>query len=323
MVARAILFLLISGASEALSADESNELLSGTLSQRLGQAQAIELSEAVPSPVAKFTESQTSNRSIKGLKVALDIGHTPGAPGAISARGRGEYQFNKGIVDKLDPALRRIGADVTVINPQGAEIGLGTRALKANSLRSHVFLSIHHDSVNKIYKERWEVDGRKQEFSDKFKGFSVFFSSKNPMASESRELAAMLGRAMLRAGFEPTAHHADPIPGENRDLLDRSIGLYDFPDLVVLKATQMPAALLECGVIVHRAEELILQEPATHDRIIRAVESALIHFAPIAKRQSPAAAAATPDGASVATKPRASAGPTAKSAKSWLKRLFD
>jgi hypothetical protein len=51
------------------------------------------------------------------------------------------------------------------------------------------------------------------------------------------------------------AHHAEPIKGENRELVNPELGIYRFDDLIVLKSAAMPAALLECGVIVNRSEE--------------------------------------------------------------------
>ena len=70
--------------------------------------------------------------------------------------------------------------------------------------------------------------------------------------AESSEFAAKLGRALLSAGFTPTLHHEEQ---EKRPVTDREKGIYAFDDLVVLKTAKMPAVLLECGVIVSRAEE--------------------------------------------------------------------
>jgi len=60
---------------------------------------------------------------------------------------------------------------------------------------------------------------------------------------------------MRRQGLTPTLHHAEPIKGENRELVNPDLGIYRFDDLIVLKSAAMPAVLLECGVIVNRSEE--------------------------------------------------------------------
>lgn len=36
----------------------------------------------------------------------------------------------------------------------------------------------------------------------------------------------------------PSLHHAEPIHGENRELLDTTLGIYRFDDLTVLKKTR-------------------------------------------------------------------------------------
>ena len=58
--------------------------------------------------------------------------------------------------------------------------------------------------------------------------------------------------------MRPSLHHAEPIEGENREVIDRLNGVYRFDDLVVLRSAAMPAVLLEAGIIKHREEELIV-----------------------------------------------------------------
>ena len=83
---------------------------------------------------------------------------------------------------------------------------------------------------------------------------------------------------MIARGFSPTLHHAEKIPGEGRNLVDRNLGLYEFDDLVVLKTAAMPAVLLECGVIVNRSEEASLQKPEVQQRIADAAAEAIVKF---------------------------------------------
>jgi hypothetical protein len=71
------------------------------------------------------------------------------------------------------------------------------------------------------------------------------------------------------------AHHAEPIPGENRPFADRINGVHYFDDLVVLKTATQPALLLEAGIIVHRAEELALQQSATRETMATAIAAAM------------------------------------------------
>jgi len=106
----------------------------------------------------------------------------------------------------------------------------------------------------------------------------------NAEAEKSRALALAVGAAMFDSGLKPTLHHAEPIEGENRPLLDERTGVYEFTNLVVLKAAKMPSILLECGVIVHREEELLVQDPAYQEVIAHAVVKALSGVFPPKKK---------------------------------------
>jgi N-acetylmuramoyl-L-alanine amidase len=70
-------------------------------------------------------------------------------------------------------------------------------------------------------------------------------------------------------------HHAENIPGENRKLIDPDSGLYEYDDLVVLRTAEMPAVLLEAGVVVNRAEELLLRDAVRAQSMARAVAEGL------------------------------------------------
>jgi len=212
------------------------------------------------------------------LTVALDVGHSKTRPGAISARGRPEFDFNLDTARVIDEILERAGARCLIINETGTLKGLAERPQRAVRLGAHVFISIHHDSVNDKYIRTWIPPGQTavREYSDRFRGYSVFCSEKNPMAEESRAIALMVGAAMREAGFRPTLHHAEKIPGENRPLIDRRTGVYEFTDLVVVKAAPLPSILLECGVIAHRDEELDVAQRSYQERVGKAILAALI-----------------------------------------------
>ena len=87
---------------------------------------------------------------------------------------------------------------------------------------------------------------------------------------------------MKTAGLAFTTHHAERIPGENREWADRNAGVYYFDNLAVLKTAKSPAVLLEAGVIVNRADERTLQEPAMRSAIAGAVVRGLADCGAIA-----------------------------------------
>jgi N-acetylmuramoyl-L-alanine amidase len=116
-------------------------------------------------------------------RIALDIGHSIKHPGAYSARGVGEYYFNRTIAEALLRSLEKSGeVDAFIINPQGKSISLAERTREAAKRRATLFLSIHHDSVQRRYVKEWTVNGKTHLYSDNFSGFSVFVSK--DMAAE-------------------------------------------------------------------------------------------------------------------------------------------
>jgi len=89
--------------------------------------------------------------------------------------------------------------------------------------------------------------------------------------------AVTLSSSLVR--MPPTSHHAEKIPGENRELVVPELGVYRFDKLIVLRTTKMPAALLECGVIINPAEEEELKEPERQMKVVRAVRAAVLSMA--------------------------------------------
>ena len=61
-----------------------------------------------------------------------------------------------------------------------------------------------------------------------------------------------------------TLHHAEPIGGENRALLDARCGVYQYDDLVVLKDFRSPAVLFEAAVVVNSDEEFVAESKSRH-----------------------------------------------------------
>lgn len=230
---------------------------------------------AFANPFIEHSKSCTQEK----LKIAIDIGHSPNKPGAISARGVSEYIFNKKIGELLFQNLLQRGfKSAFILNEQNPEMSLYSRAKTANQKGADLLISIHHDSVQPHYLNQWEVDGENYHYSDRFKGFSVFFSGKNSKAEQSFQLAKTIGNELLQLQLQPTLHHAENIHGENRPLIDSERGVYRFDSLILLKGTNMPAVLVECGVIVNREEEQLLSKEEHQQKLALALSKAIVQF---------------------------------------------
>ncbi len=257
---------------------EDEEALSDEELRKQGDTEIeVPTAQSTSKPSTRPTKPARKSELPSNFVVALDIGHTPLKGGAISARGVFEYEFNRRLVAELLPQLQSLGfTSCFVINPQGDEIRLPQRAAKAHEQNADLLLAIHHDSVKDKYLKTWQHDGKTQKYCDDFHGYSIFISDKNTKPAGSRLFAGRLGQALLKAGFTPTLHHVDQ---ENRPIIDKEKGIYTFNDLVVLKTAKMPAVLLECGVIVNRAEEEKLNSLAYRKRLIDAIGRAIQDFA--------------------------------------------
>jgi len=232
-----------------------------------------------------WTKPEFTGKPLEGLRVALDVGHYRLKPGAPSARGVPELSFNLATVRVIADVLDKAGAEVIVVNGEGTVTSLSERPEIARKRGADVFVSIHHDSVNDKYLRKWRIEGVERDYADNFRGYSVFTSSKNAEAETSRALALRVGASLNGAGLTPTLHHAEPIQGENRPLLDEKTGVYEFTDLVVLKSAKIPAILLECGVIIHRDEELLVQRRDYQELLGHALVKALSETFPAREKK--------------------------------------
>jgi N-acetylmuramoyl-L-alanine amidase len=211
----------------------------------------------------------------------VDVGHTVKVPGADSARGVPEYAFNLQLADAVKQALVDSGFTKTVrlITATAPWAGLLERAARANAMRADLFISFHHDSVPDNLIETWEYNGEKHQFSDRFRGYSIFISEANADPKDSLAFGRLLGHELQARGMHYTPHYTLPLMGRHRhQLLDAEAGVYRYDELVVLRNTRMPAVLLEAGSIVNRQEELELASTDRRTHIAAAVVAAVEQF---------------------------------------------
>ncbi len=213
------------------------------------------------------------------LRVAVDVGHTPGRYGATSARGAREFDFNKRFAEEfIESTKANSRIDAALISPNSFVLSLRRRVDLANASDADVFLSIHHDSAQTRLLSPWRYRGQDLLRSDTIAGFSLFVSRDNPHYRDARRIAAEIGRSWRKAEHTPSLHHAAPIEGENRELLDPANGIYEAP-FAVIKHTTLPAILIEVGVLINPAEEARLNASAFRHRLQERLVGALLRSA--------------------------------------------
>jgi N-acetylmuramoyl-L-alanine amidase len=234
---------------------------------------------AKPASAGKAPEAPKCDRA--EFRVAVDVGHTAEVPGATSARGAPEYDFNLHLAKLVEQDLLAAGFARTVllITEGPARASLVKRVEAANNASADLFLSIHHDSVPDTMLQDWTYEGQPQHYSDRFKGHSLYVSYDNPNIKDSLRFAHLLGLQLKDRGLKYTPHYTEAIMGRYRhQLLDAEAGVYRYDDLVVLRSTEMPAVLLEGGSIINRDEELAMATPERQALIATSVVDAVTAF---------------------------------------------
>ena len=207
--------------------------------------------------------------------IAVDVGHFKARPGATSAHGRPEFEFNAALAEVIGADLSAHGAAIVPIGMAGDMAELTKRTQLANAAKAALFLSVHHDSVQAQFLKPWQFQGKDLKHSDYASGFSLFVSRKNPDLATSLKCASAMGKALKAQGFHASQHHAEAIEGENKAWADQDNGVFFYDNLVVLKTAAMPAVLLEAGVIANRLDEENVQKPETQKQIATAVRQGL------------------------------------------------
>jgi N-acetylmuramoyl-L-alanine amidase len=234
----------------------------------------VHLSPAALKPVATRCDPQK-------FRIVLDVGHTAESEGATSARNVSEFVFNLRLAKRIEEKLKAEGfAQTKLLLTEGkARRSLVKRVAAANNLPADLLLSIHHDSVPNKFLEDWEFEGKKSRFSDRFSGYSVFVSRRNPDFKTSFAFAELIGKEMKAQGLEYAKQYTQAIMGRyQRPLLNKETGVYRYDELIVLRKTQMAAALLEAGSIINRDEELMMSSPERRDIISSGVTAAVKEF---------------------------------------------
>ncbi len=209
----------------------------------------------------------------KACLIGIDIGHMRDLPGATSARGVTELEYNAILAERLHTALDDAGVPSVILNPDLEDMALHERPERAAKAGATLLISIHHDSTPRPMSV-WQWQGHDYNYSDSSSGYSLYLSKENPRFAESLRVAKKIGDGLRADGLAPNLSHADPVKGERRPLLDRTRGIYQYDHLVLLQKAAMPALLIEAYVIVNRDEELRLRTAGYQDKIIAAVTAA-------------------------------------------------
>jgi N-acetylmuramoyl-L-alanine amidase len=205
--------------------------------------------------------------------VAVDVGHSSKDPGATSAYGDTEFSYNQAMGITVANSIGKSGIKVNLIGYRGDITKLEQRSQLAQS--SDLFVSIHHDSVHEEDLKYWEYNGRRLRFNDNVRGFGVFVSTKNPYFHQSLKCANKVANKLINYGFTPNYYHNITPYGRHRELFNKSLPVYKYDNLVVLKTATIPAILIESGVIINREEAKWIAQDEIRETFAKAVSEAI------------------------------------------------
>ena len=171
--------------------------------------------------------------------VALDAGHGGWSSGAVY-QGIQEKDLNLPITLRVGELLAGRVRQVVMIRPEDTYMGLYERSDMANAAGADVFLSIHCNA-----NENENIQG--------------IFTYSYPGSEPGEALAGHIQREVAAA-----------TGGLDRGLLTN--------DYVVLRETNMPAALLECGFLSNPAERLLLADPAYQEKIAQGAAAGILAY---------------------------------------------
>lgn len=201
------------------------------------------------------------------FELGLDIGHTQEKFGALSCSCKKEYNYNKSLGEFIQNYL---GSNKNIhISTNAKDNNVTFDDRYALAVGKDLFISLHHDSTQPQFIKT--INGCPHT-SYAF-GYSIFVSRKNQEFSKSLEFATKFANKLRTFGLNSSSHHAEKMDGEDKEAQNKSLGIYFYDDLKVLKNAKSPAFLFEAGVIVNCKDEKNVESLEFRKKIADAISS--------------------------------------------------
>jgi N-acetylmuramoyl-L-alanine amidase len=217
--------------------------------------------------------------------IAIDPGHGGRDPGAISVGGMYEKDITLAMGKELRAALVGTGRyRVTMTRDRDVSVRLRERVRRARQAGADLFLSIHADALG----------------NPSVRGLSVYTLSEKASDAEAAALAERENKADIILGMDFSHESPDVtnilIDLAQRETMNRSVRFANTlleelpPDVrtlnhsrryagfAVLKAPDVPSALLEMGYLSNHTDEKLLRQRAYRAKLAQAVLRSLDGF---------------------------------------------
>lgn len=180
--------------------------------------------------------------------IILDAGHGGWDPGKTGTHGVDEQEINLAIVKKLQSYLEQGGARVYVTRADGA--ALGKNKNEDMRIRKELIHQANADILISIHQNAFP--------SSSAKGAQVFYHAQS---IEGERLADCIQEALRT--------HTDT---ENKRAKKPN------DDYYILRTTEIPAVLVECGFLSHMDEEKRLNDAAYQERVAWGIYCGILDY---------------------------------------------
>ena len=186
--------------------------------------------------------------SMLDAKIVLDAGHGGWDPGKTGTGGANEKELNLAVVGKLAEYLEQGGAEVILTRESDDALGEGKRTDMAERRRianesgADILVSIHQNAFP----------------SAKVRGAQVFYHNSSGN-----------GKVLAECVQESLRHRVDG--SNNRQAKEDK-------DYYILRTTEFPAVLVECGFLSNAEEEKLLNDATYQEKLAWAIYCGILDY---------------------------------------------
>ena len=191
-------------------------------------------------------KSSSSGGDSSPVTVVIDAGHGGYDRGGIPGQRVSEKEMTLDVARRLRSVLQASGYRVVMTRDSDVFVPLGTRTAIANSQRNAIFVSVHFNSATRRGAS----------------GIETYFYGRDSLALAS------------------AVHHyvAGGAPSENRGVRRRGY--------FVLRRTNIPAVLVECGFLTNPTEAAYAQNASYRQKLAEAIASGVRSRGSVASSRS-------------------------------------
>ena len=192
--------------------------------------------------------AENTMASLRDTVIVLDAGHGGWDPGKTGTNGANEKELNLLVTEKLAEYLEKGGAKVILTRSTDEALGSGKKTDMAE--RKRIINESGGDALISIHQNAFP--------SAEAKGAQVFYHS----SSEKGKLLAECLQGNLR----------NRVDGSNNRQAKENTTYY------ILRTTEMPAVIVECGFLSNSEEEKLLNDRDYQQKLAWAIYSGILDY---------------------------------------------